>query len=162
MAGPVTTSIVINFSSTTGSILKAEIDDRTIAEGGYNGGSTSFAPGDEPTFLLYKSSNVTVGTKLVSEGYLSTLSNPSVRKVEQLQFANVKSAELAYPYVGGFLVRRTSPGMPAVSLVGNTVSLASPGVGIVEVEYLTVAEAIKVRAASGSLPVVVYIEGVES
>ena len=162
MANPITTSIVINFNAQTDSILKAEIDDRTTAEGGYNGGGTSFVPGDEPAFLLYKSDNVTVLAKLVSEGTLQTLGTPTIRKTEQLQFANEKSASLSYPYVGGFTVVRASPGMPTGTLNGNNYVLSSQAVGIVEVSYITRAEAIRVRSAGGDLPVVVYIEGTAS
>ena len=162
MASPITTSIVINFNATTDSILKAEIDDRTTTEGGYNGGETNFVPGDKPAFLLYKSSNVTVSTKLVSEGTLQVLGNPVIKKTEQLQYANEKSAELSYPYVSGLTVVRASPGMPTGSLVGNNYVLPSQAVGIVEVSYYTQAEALRVNGASGDLPVVVYIEGVAS
>lgn len=162
MANPITTSIVINFNAQADSILKAEIDDRTTAEGGYNGGETNFVPGDEPVFLLYKSSNVTVSTKIVSEGSLQTLGNPTVRKTEQLQYANEKAAELSYPYVGGLSIERASPGMPTGILAGNSYVLPSQAVGIIEVSYLTRAEAIRVRGASGDLPVVVYIEGTAS
>lgn len=162
MAGPITTSIVISFSTTTDSILKAEIDDRTATDGGYNNGETSFAPGDEPVFLLYKSTNVTVVQRIVSEGTLSSLGTPTIRKVEQLQFAQEKSSAMSYPYVSGFSIRRQSPSMPVATRVGNTVNLAAPGVGIIEVEYFTQAEAIKVRGASGDLPVVVYVEGATS
>ena len=160
MASVVTTSIVINFEAKTGHILKAEIDDRVASDGGYNNGSTSFTPGDNPVFLLYKSSNVTVTAKIVSEGTLATLSNPVIKKIEQLQFANANSAELSYPYVSGFTVLRKSPRIADGAAINNgTVKLPSAGTGILEVEYFTTAEAIRVTGAAGDLPVVVYIEG---
>jgi len=159
MSTAITTSIVINFKAEAGSILKAELDDRATSDGGFNGGDTNFAPGDNPTFLLYKTNDVTVTLRVTSDGVLQTLATPTIRKVEQLQFVNAKTAELAYPPIGGFAVLRASPGMPTGVLVGTNYTLPTHSVGIVEVEYLTQAEAIRVQGAAGDLPVVVYIEG---
>lgn len=160
MAAIVTTSIVINFEAKTGHILRAEVDDRPTSAGGFNNGETTFSPGDNPVFLLYKSSNVTVTGKITSEGTLATLSNPVFQKTEQLQFANANSAELSYPYVSGFTVVRKSPKIPdGATINGGIVKLPSVGTGILEVSYFTTAEAIRVSGAAGDLPVVVYIEG---
>lgn len=161
MSSPVTTSIVINFQQDEEGILTAEIDSRSTSEGGYNGGNTSFSPGDSPVFLLYWSNNVLVTLKTVSDGSLVTLGFPLVTKTEQLQFANKREADLSYPYVSGFTVKRRSPTMTVdPTLNGNKVRFATDQIGIVEVEYQTRAEAIRVQNPSGDLPALVYIEGI--
>lgn len=157
----VTASIVINFADRDTGILTAEVDDRPSSEGGYNGGETTFYPGDSPVFLRYASSNVTVTVMDTSDGTLTSLGTVVVQKTEILQFANKREATLSYPLYSGFTVVRSSPGAPAVSVDANTniVSLASVDTAVVQVTYLSRADAIRVSGATGDLPVVVYIEG---
>jgi len=163
MSDIITTTLIINFSEDDKAILIAEVDDRATGEGGYNNGRTQFSPGDNPVFLLFKSTNVAITMKLTSDGSLSTLGNPLVRRKEQVQFANVQEADLKYPYVSGFTVLRKSPSIPSnPSLNGNTLRATAPIIGIVEVEYMARAEAIRLSSATGDLPVVIYVEGLIS
>ena len=163
MSEIITPTLVINFTEDDKGTLIAEVDDRQSSDGGYNDGDTRFRPGDNPVFLLFHSSNVAVALKLASDGALSTIAYPVVRKKEQLQYANAKSAELRYPYHSGFQVMRRSPSMASnPTLSSGTVSFGTPQVGIVEVEYYSRAEAIRLSGAAGDLPVVVYIEGIIS
>jgi hypothetical protein len=163
MTDIVTTTLLINFSEDTEAILTAEVDDRATSEGGFNDGQTRFYPGDNPVLLLFKTTNVAVTMKVPSDGSLSTIGNPIVRRKEQLQFANVKEAKLRYPYVSGFTVLRKSPTIPANPVVsGNSARFPDVRIGIVEVEYNSRAEAIRLNGAVGDLPVLIYFEGLVS
>ena len=122
------TSLVIEFAnddedSGNKSMLKAEIDDRSD---GYNSGSTSFRAGDEPTYLVYKTSDVTINLHMntlpspngiivgsyvptageqeaFDLGEIDELPTTETRVIEEmLMFACADSAQLSYPLNGKF------------------------------------------------------------
>lgn len=80
-------------------LLKLEIDDR---EGGPNGDDTSFKPGEDVYYLLFKASTVT----LVSGGHFATaggivLQGPATKEIdENITFSNSNSGSLGYPSDG--------------------------------------------------------------
>lgn len=80
--------------------LKLEIDDR---EEGPNGGETSFGPGDEVYFFLFKGSSVTlvnVDGKAVAStaGAASSYTmGVTIEKEENITFSNSDTASLGYP-----------------------------------------------------------------
>jgi hypothetical protein len=91
----VTTSFTVSFgSATAGQVLKAEVDDRAD---GLNKGNTSFLPGDDVGWLLFKSAGVTVDAKVSSLGSLSGAGTGTKEVVDVLQFANEATASLNYP-----------------------------------------------------------------
>jgi len=91
----ITTSFVISFGGDSSSgILKAEVDDRPA---GLNAGKTSFLPGDNVGFLVFKSTNVEIIKELTSQGIITKGAN-SFKTVEQvLTFANEPTQTLSYP-----------------------------------------------------------------
>jgi hypothetical protein len=104
MSSVVTASIVVQFSGSDGGILTAEIDDRPT---GYNKGKTSFAPGDAPVFLLYKSDDVIIDDMIVSlTGVtLQNLGEGETEITDEVQFANVAEGSLSKPYLSGLNVQ---------------------------------------------------------
>jgi hypothetical protein len=161
MAQSVTTSIVVSFSDVAGSggVLKAEIDNRPD---GFNNGITTFYPGDEPAFLVFKTSDVTISRMEASEGALEGLGAATVHITgESITFANNREASLAYPCTGAITVDKSSPGAPALTLSENQITLTIPinSVCAYLVSYDTVAEGHKISGAAGDMDVVVYIEG---
>ena len=103
------TTITIQFNDKTadtqvGSMLKAEIDGRDVADGGLNVDGTSFTAGDQPVYLMYKTPDV----RIVE--HLNTLSSPSgaridgvgtMQKEDYVVFANSSEGSLSYPVLRG-------------------------------------------------------------
>lgn len=100
MTEVVVATLNVNFSSdsadaATGSI-KLEIDDR---EDGLNGGDTSFAPGDNAFFFLFKDANVTLVTQVPERtaGGVTRAGSGTRELDENITFSNSNSASLNYP-----------------------------------------------------------------
>lgn len=75
--------------------LKLEIDDR---EDGPNGGDTSFQPGDDVYYLMFKDSNITVLEHFSTAGGISSGgTNYTKSVVEYVNFNNSDSSSLGYP-----------------------------------------------------------------
>lgn len=96
----VVATLNVNFSSdadeaATGSI-KLEIDDR---EDGLNGGDTSFAPGDDAFFFLFKDANVTLVTTVPERtaGGVTSAGSGTRSLDENITFSNSNSGSLGYP-----------------------------------------------------------------
>lgn len=100
MAELVVATLTVNFeestASTTGT-LKLEIDSR---KDGANGGKTSFAPGDDVWYFLFKDSNVTVIEHFATAGGISGGSSVVLPKNENISFSNSDSSSLGYPPSG--------------------------------------------------------------
>lgn len=163
MAAPVTTSLVINFTTLDGSeggILTAEVDDRPD---GLNAGNTTFYPGDSPGFLVFKSNNVAITQLLASEGLLQSMGQFSITAEEDLTFANTREASLRYPAKGPVTVVRKSPSGPSLTLVGeDKVTTPSNVVAAYQIRYPTIGIGYRVTGTTGTISVVVFIEGVAS
>lgn len=84
-------------STTTGNI-KLEIDDRVD---GLNNGNTSFKPGDDAYYWLFKDDNVTVLEHLCTAGGISGVGSDSKAIDETITFTNSDSGSLGYPPSGG-------------------------------------------------------------
>lgn len=158
----VTASLVVSFSDSadgTSGALVAEFDSRDPAEGGLNGGSTSFRPGDRPAFLVYRTSNVIQDTPRASEGTIQQVGTASIQKEEWVTFAGQDEATLQFPASGGVTVL-DSAGINNVTLIAQrTLRLAAPGVGVVRVRYNTNPRVYRLNNASGTRPVVIFISG---
>lgn len=159
MPNVVTTSIVVQFS--TGSedgVLTVEVDDRDAAQGGLNGGKTSFVPGDTVFLLLYKSSNVTLQAALASIGSLSAGQQVTISKTEDVTFAGETEASVRYPVLPGSLSYQwIGASLGAVSVISeNKVRIPAPPansypVGIARVTYDTRATAYRLQHSDPGL-----------
>lgn len=76
--------------------IKLEIDDR---EDGLNGGDTSFAPGDDAFFFLFKDANVTLVTDVPTStaGGVSSAGSDVKEVEDQISFSNSDTSSLNYP-----------------------------------------------------------------
>jgi hypothetical protein len=101
MTEVVVATLNVNFSedtTATEGVLKMEIDDR---EDGLNAGDTSFSPGDNVGFFLYKDSNVTVEYGPASTSGGITASGSASKDVDEyITFSNSDSGSLGYPPSG--------------------------------------------------------------
>lgn len=130
----VTTSIVVQFSTTGSSgILTAEIDSR---EAGFNSGKTSFQPGDQPAFLIYKSADVTIQSIEPSAGNIADLGAGLEPIEELLTFANATEATLQKPISGALTYKWLGNNLGAPVVVGdNLIRVPTKGVGVLKVNY---------------------------
>jgi hypothetical protein len=101
MAEVVVATLNVSFgedTATTQGNLKLELDDR---EDGLNGGDTSFAPGDDAYFFLFKDANVDLitTTPITTAGGVSAASDPTGTKAidENISFSNSDTSSLGYP-----------------------------------------------------------------
>lgn len=136
MSNNVTASLVINFNANgANGILAAEIDGRAD---GYNKGKTSFAPGEDPAFLVFKSDDVTIDSVIPSAGSIATLTGGVMSVTDTLQFADTDEATLSKPYESGFTSKWLGTSLGAVTRVGATkLVAANRGVGVLKVTYNT-------------------------
>jgi len=160
----VTASLVVNFdaggTADGQGILKAEFDSRDPQDGGLNPNGTSFRPGDQPVFLVYKTDSVNLDAIKTSEGSTALISRPSIQQEEWITFANVAEASLSYPAEGAVTILK-SVGMPNPSVInGSTLRVSNPVVGVVKVRYNTRPTAYQLNGASGENPVVIFVSGV--
>lgn len=151
-AKKVTTSFTVSFSAGSAEgILKAEVDDRDVADGGLNS-KTSFAPGDPVVYLIYKGDGVTVDTQVHSYGSHTSLGGQVVvKKEESLTFYGPDTLEqsLNYPVAGisGWEWVGTST-FDTPKFNGEKVSVVLPSgvtyaVGVLKVTYTSLADPYK-------------------
>ncbi len=170
MASTVTTSIVVQFTQADGAsgVLVVEVDDREAAEGGLNGGKTSFMPGDTVKLLRYKSSNVTIDAEEVSLGSLGAGASVVVSKTEDVTFAGETEASVRYPITSGFSYSWIGRDNGVVSVVGETtLRVPEPAtgeyvVGIARVTYNTTGTVLTLTHSDPGLSeygIVVFVAG---
>lgn len=152
------TSLVVNFASNLDSaVLSVEVDSRPD---GYNGGATSFRPGDSPAFLIHKTPEVVIREIRVTQGSVQYLGSSIDTEEEWLALAMEKSIKPKYPIntvigidksygdaVTGYSVSR---GM----LVFPTSRLSS-----FHLNYTKKAEAYRVTGTLGDAPIIVFVLG---
>lgn len=173
----VTTSFVIQFGAKDKNlILTAEIDDRT--DGG-NKGNTSFSPGDDVYFLVFKSQLVDIVAKKSSMGTIDE-GVATTKEVEQvLTFANENKASVSYPlgtdtpteeWYGtnyGPLTYNNESGEATSTVTPGDGTVAKPvQVGVCKITYKSPCKMHKLTGASPDVPkpeysVVVFILGKE-
>ncbi len=104
MASIITANLNVSFSSgsASGGILVAEIDGR---EDGFNGGDTSFAPGDNVYYLTYRGPDVTIDSQHWSQGNFSAEGQTTIEVTEDLEFFGKTDLEqsVRYPIIDGSL-----------------------------------------------------------
>ena len=104
MANIVVATLNVSFEEDTEGtqgILSLQLDDR---EDGMNGGDTSFKPGDDVYYFMYKDSNVTVLDHFTTAGGIATAtdsqsgsSSVTIAIDENITFSNSDSGQLNYP-----------------------------------------------------------------
>ena len=136
----VTANISISFGdddSEGQGVLTAEVDNRTVEEGGLNGGETSFNAGDTAWFLVFKSDNVTYDPPIASAGTVNAGGTETVIKNEELTFSDTDTASLSVP--ADSITSTTWMGNSLGGLVlqsdKQTVKTSSKGVAIAKVKY---------------------------
>ncbi len=135
MSNTVTTSLVVQFDATNSSgKLAAEIDSRPA---GYNNGKTSFAPGDQPAFLIFKSADVTIDSVVPSAGAIADLVGGTITVEEMIEFADTDTASLSKACDSGITTSKwLGTSLGAVTLVGDSQLVAAvKGVGVLKVTY---------------------------
>lgn len=139
----VTATLVVNFSSQTGSEsqLIAEIDGYPSNEGGLNNGKTSFSGGDSPGYLVYYTSDVTILEHLTSLGFIQSLGTRLVNVSEFLEFPKTKEASLSKPAVSMPTITWYGNSLPGGVLgpLGTNVLFTSEGVAVCKAEYTSLA-----------------------
>jgi hypothetical protein len=129
----VTASLVVQFRNEAAGMLQAEIDSRP---GGYNGGRTSFQPGDSPAFLVYRSANVGIYDIEVSAGNIAELAPVLVDVVDFLSFPKTDEATLSRPYYAGMTAKWLGNNLGSPTLVGDSkLRIPAAGVGVLKVAY---------------------------
>lgn len=166
----VTTTLVVNFNGGgvgAQSVLTAEIDSRT---NGFNGGKTSFGPGDSPVFLVFKTSDVTLTSVVPSTGVIQNVGAGLFAVEQDLQFTDAQGVSLTKPIYGSFQSSKwLGANLGALTLVGQTRAVAAnmPGTtpGIARVTYNAQYQAYRIANINYPLngetefPVVVLIKG---
>ena len=140
MAGIITTSLVVEFTSLEGDgsegILKAELDPFPT---GINSGKTSFVPGDSPGFLIYKTSNVVIDNIQTSEGSIVSLGGGSTPEPisESLTYTTERSADTSYPISSGFTEKQlgTNFNLGNVTHTESKVIVEKEGIGVLLISY---------------------------
>lgn len=84
-------------SSQASGNLKLELDDRPD---GLNKGDTSFQPGDDVGYVMYKDDNVTVVEHESTAGGISAAGSMTKDVEEKVNFSNSDSGSLNYPPYG--------------------------------------------------------------
>jgi hypothetical protein len=130
----VKTSIVVQFTTAGEGSLSAEIDSRPE---GYNGGRTSFVPGDSPVFLIFKTSNVTIISIEPSAGVIAgPLGTGTVPVEDMLSFAKETEASLQKPITGALTSKWLGNDLGTPTVVGEQkVRVPTVGVGVLKTNY---------------------------
>ena len=99
----VTSNFTVNFSIAGDGLLKAEVDNRDPKDGGTNL-STSFKPGDDVMWLLFKTPDVIVEDMMSSHGTLSLQSSGVTDYLveDYISVAGDTSASLSYPFAASW------------------------------------------------------------
>ena len=136
--GAVTTTVQISFGTggadAARAHLSAEVDGRS---NGLNGGKTSFVGGEPVYVLLYKSSNVTIKSKILSAGSLFAAESQLVDVEEIITFSNSRESSLSKPASGGVSVTWYGASLGGLSIAedGTSVTASASGVAVAKVTY---------------------------
>jgi len=159
----VTATLQIQFQvADDGGIVRLELDNRPTAEGGINGGKTTFRPGDTVGFLAFQSgfSRLAFST---SAGNVSNAGQGTTEKTEYLVFtADQLEQSVAYP-IAQIVAQNWlgSSGGNVGRVGGSPTALVASGSGrfpaVLEVRYTTAYTAHKLSAVPLAVPVAVVL-----
>lgn len=146
-----------------GAHLSAEIDSR---DSGLNGGDTSFQPGDNAWFLIYKSNKVSVESIKASAGSVLSGGEQVFSRTEDLQFEDDDSASLPVPSDGISTVQWIGNDLGGLTLGadGMSIKAASKGVAIARVTFTVSPDAFAIQAPASvaglvDFPILVLVKG---
>lgn len=136
MPSKVTATLVVNFGGANEGAggLSIELDARPA---GYNAGRSSFGAGDNPAFLVFATSDVTIDALEASAGSIALIGGGTMTIEEDLQFADVAEASLSRPFYNGFNYKWLGNNLGAPLLNESQVRIAVPGVGVLRISYET-------------------------
>ena len=133
----VTTTLVVQFADPGGGILTAEVDNRPD---GFNGDKTSFAPGDSPIFLLFKTPDVTVDA--IISTYVDVVAITPIAPLtylydveEWLTFADTTQAFLSKPYYSDLEYQWYGRNLGVLTPRNGAILAEHKGVGVAKVKY---------------------------
>lgn len=113
----ITAHLVVQFAEEDNNVsAQVEIDDR---EYGFNGGKTTFYPGDSPAMLLFVPTGYVVDSIYTSAGAVSFIAD-TVKQIEQdFVFANEDTASLSYPMSANFAYTWLGNGIGALGVLNE-------------------------------------------
>ncbi len=157
---------IIDVADSSSGLLQAEIDSR---EAGLNSGRTSFIPGDQPGFLIFKGERVAVDNVRPSAGNIVSLAAGNMDVSETLSFAGTQEARLKYPTAAILSYKWLGNNLGVPVLIDEaTVSVPVEGVGLLMVTYQTAFLARRVSGVPAVIngeteyDVLVLVEGSQS
>lgn len=139
----ITTTLVVNFQSGSGEkgFLSASIDSRSD---GFNGGKSSFTAGDEPVYLIARTTNVVVSSQIPSYGDIAFHASGILDLEQQLTFAQTREARLNQPAIPGSIVPKwIGNNLGNLTLQDDELTVLADigGVGVAKVSYQATFEA---------------------
>jgi hypothetical protein len=143
----VTAALFVNFDDgrTGDAFLQLEIDSR---EDGFNGGNTTFGPGEQPVYLEFKTSSITVLERLVSAGLIQPLNlvapDNELLVEEFITFPRERTQPLSKPIDSGFTFKWLGNDLGTITPIDElTVQAATNGIGVAKVTYTAKFEAFR-------------------
>ena len=164
----VTASLVVSFGSDAdiGAVLVAEVDNRSLTEGGYNNGKTQFLPGDAVHYLLYQHL-IASTTHRSSAGSINRVGSGQRQIEETVSFLDTVEASVRFPvytldsveWLGNDLGAMSAPG-------GQALRCSVSGVGVAIVKYTAKFEVYRLNSPSGingrdSFDIAILVVGTE-
>lgn len=167
MANVVTASIVVDFDAGEGEgILLAEVD---AFPSGLNQGNTTFAPGESPGFLVYRSSNVVIDSITSSHGSISSLGGGTTPDpiIDDLIYTDDKKAQVQYPIYSGFSAKALGSNFDPGTISHDevSVSIENQVVSVIRATYTSYFSKYRLTGIPDSLngetsfPVVILVTG---
>lgn len=163
----ITTSLVVDYNASDSPFLEAEIDGRND---GLNGGKTTFAGGERPAYLVFKSPDVSILQQITSmpEVGIAALPDQNVITEEFILFENEKESESSKYINSGFTFEWYGRSLGTISYDGKKLSVPVKGVAVAKITYTTVAKAFRLENVpslvngKGEFQILVHIIGQQS
>jgi hypothetical protein len=165
MATNITAHIVVDFDGAADEApnVLVEIDSRPE---GYNGGKTSFLPGDNAFLLLYVPIGWSCKATYVTAGSMALYaSGIGIAKEDYYTFVDDEPVTLQYPYYGGFSYSWLGASQGVISQANNICSIpprsfnATTGVyspanriGLAKIGYTSNAEVYRISSVPSTIP----------
>lgn len=129
--------------------MSAEVDSRDPADGGLNGGVTSFLPGDKVAILVYRSANTKIDAITTSAGSASQGAVIDVVKKDvEVMFEDTKTASLPVPCKSISSYKWVGRNLGTPALTSDKQNIQVPTKGVAVLNLTVVAEATTVELTS--------------
>lgn len=152
------TSVVVQFASNLdGAILSVEVDGRPT---GYNGGNTSFRPGDSPAFLVHKSPIVNILQILTTQGLVQYIGEEEDTVEEWVACAMEKEVRTKYPISAiNSIVRSYGDPVTGYAMSNGVLRFPTPRLVSFLLSYKKKSLVYRITGSLGEAPVIVYVVG---